>query len=251
MEKYITNYKNFHETVVYDFKLGVGGIGDYLKFFMIILSDCVNNNKRFYHKMNDLEIQKYIKLKYDVLNIRNEQISKLNNFIIRKPNQYYGKSHFNYKFNLDEIFIFDNKIKKNVKNILPNIPTNYISIHLRLGDRYLETDKKFVFVKNDERKFSENKLYKFIEENINKNIIFFCDNKQKKLKIKEKYKNILITNSKIGHTSLSNTTSKQFIDSITEFYILTNSQLIYAASKSGFSKLASKFKNVEYIEFIE
>ncbi len=31
------------------------------------------------------------------------------------------------------------------------------------------------------------------------------------------------------------------------FYILSNSQLIYAASFSGFSHMASKFKNVEYI----
>lgn len=76
----------------------------------------------------------------------------------------------------------------------------------------METDKKYVVVKNDERTFSEEKLYKFIEENSNK-LIFFCsDNNNYKNKIKEKYNNIIITNCDIGHTSLSNTSNKQVLD---------------------------------------
>ena len=90
-------------------------------------------------------------------------------------------------------------------------------------------------------------MYKFIEDNSDKNIIFFCDNNNQKLKIKNKYKNIIITNSQIGHTSFSNTTNKQVLDTITELYLLSNSQLIYAVSESGFSKTASEFKNIEYI----
>ena len=58
-------------------------------------------------------------------------------------------------------------------------------------------------------------------------ILFFCDNNNYKLKIKKKYKNIIITDAQIGHTSLSNTTNKQILDAVTEFYLLTNSQLIY------------------------
>jgi len=46
---------------------------------------------------------------------------------------------------------------------------------------------------------------------------------------------------------LSNTTNKQILDAITEFYILSNSHLIYSASNSGFSKMASKFNNIKYI----
>jgi hypothetical protein len=67
------------------------------------------------------------------------------------------------------------------------------------------------------------------------------------LQIKEKYKQIIIANSEIGHTGHTNTTNTQALDAITEFYILSNSQLIYAASYSGFSKVASQFKNIEYI----
>lgn len=76
-------------------------------------------------------------------------------------------------------------------------------------------------------------------------IFFFCcDNNNYKLKLKEKYSNIIITNCDIGHTSLTNTTAKQILDGITEFYILTNSKIIFAASYSGFSIMASKFNKI-------
>ena len=70
-----------------------------------------------------------------------------------------------------------------------------------------------------------------------------------KKKIKNKYNNIIILDYEIGHTSLSNTTYKQTLDTVTEFYILTNSDKIYAVTQSGFSIIASKFKNIplEYI----
>ena len=48
----------------------------------------------------------------------------------------------------------------------------------------------------------------------------------------------------MAHTGLSNTTNKQVLDSITEFYLLTKSEHIYMASYSGFSLIASKFRNV-------
>ena len=101
--------------------------------------------------------------------------------------------------------------------------------------------------KNDTRSFSSEKIFKFIENNKDKSIIFFCDNNSEKLKIKNKYNNIIISTAQIGHTSLSNTTNKQILDSITEFYILSNSHLIYSASNSGFSQMASKFNNIKYI----
>ena len=59
--------------------------------------------------------------------------------------------------------------------------------------------------------------------------------------MKAKHPNLIITTSEIGHTSLSNTTNRQILDAVTELYVLSNSQLIYAASESGFSKIASKF----------
>ena len=34
MDSYISNYDSFTKKMVYDFKLGDGGIGDCIKFFM-------------------------------------------------------------------------------------------------------------------------------------------------------------------------------------------------------------------------
>jgi hypothetical protein len=116
-----------------------------------------------------------------------------------------------------------------------------------MGDKFLETDKKFLHNKSDTRHFSEKEMYNFIEDNIHKNILFFCDNNEKKIAIKNKYKNIIITNAKIGHTSLSNTTSAQILDAVTECYILSNSELIYSASYSGFSIFASKFNGIKLL----
>jgi len=247
MENYIDNFKNFTKTSVYDFKLGYGGIGDYLKFYMIILTKCMRKNIKFYHKINNIDIEKYIKLKYDFLYISSEEISKLKNVTIENPFHYYNNDKYDDNIHLNEIFYFDDIVKTNVKNILSPLPINYISIHLRLGDKFLETDKKYVMCKDDRRNYSSENLYKFIEDNNDKNIIFFCDNNSEKLKVKNKYNNIIISTSQIGHTSLSNTTNKQILDSITDFYILSNSQLIYSASNSGFSVMASKFNNIKFI----
>jgi hypothetical protein len=249
MENYINNFKNFDKTIVYKFTTG-GGVGDYLKFGMIILTECMNNNIKFYYQINNLEIEKYIKFKYDFFNITTDEISKLNDVTIKIPNDYYhvgnGNGHIGNIY-LNEVFYLDNSIKLNVKNLIPSLPSNYISVHLRMGDVFLETDKDFVNCPSDERFFSEEKIYKFIEDNSDKNIIFFCDNNNYRLKIKDKYKNIIITNSQIGHSGLVNTTKKQILDTITDFYILSNSQLICGVVYSGFSFFASKFTNIEYI----
>ena len=248
MKNYIKNFENFDKTIIYDFKLGDGGIGDYITYFMIILKECINNNTKIYHKINNIEIEKYIKLKYDFFYITEDEISRLKNFTIKKPYDYYDGGGYNGDIYVNEVFYFDNIVKTNVINILSSLPINYISIHLRLGDKFLETDKKYVKCENDTRSFSSEKIFKFIEDNNDKSIIFFCDNNSEKLKVKNKYNNIIISTAQIGHTSLSNTTNRQILDTITEFYILSNSQLIYGASRSSFSIIASKFNNVKYIK---
>lgn len=247
MDDYLKNFKNFNNSIIYDFRLGDGGIGDYIKYLMIILRYCKNNKLKFYKKNNNLVIQNYLKLKDDIFNINEEEISKLENYDIRRPKYYYKIDDFNFNIKLNKIFYFDEYIKNNVKNIIKFLPKNYISIHLRLGDKFLETDKKYVRVKRDERSFNEENIYKLIKKS-KKNVLFLCDNNEYKSKIKKKFRDIFITNCQIGHTSLENTTNIQFIDTITEFYILTNSDIIYAASRSGFSQMAAKFNDVKYVE---
>jgi len=254
MENYIENFNGYDKSIVYNFQLGWGGIGDFLKFFMIILAQCVQNNIKMYHKINDLPIEKYIKLKYKCMSITSNEISKLKNVAIRQPQDYYSNDQYRGNIHVNEVFYFDDLVKQNVSNILPYLPDNYISIHLRLGDKFLETDQKFIHVKHDTRQYSEDTLYKFIEGNSDQNILFFCDNNSYKQKIKKKYHNIIITDAIIGHTSLSNTTEQQTLDAVTDFYLLSNSQLIYAVGSnhqgrsSGFSKMAAIFHNIKYIE---
>jgi hypothetical protein len=278
MNEYINNYEKFNKKLIYNFKLGFGGIGDCIKFFMHSLNLSIKYNFQLYYLINNIPVEKYIKLKYPKMYINVDDVINDNTrkiFYIDNDNQISEKNDLNYYYvinpflfynsftydsisitiNIDEVFEFSNEIIINSKNLLNNNNNNnndnildYISIHLRLGDKYLETDKAFVMCINDERQYNEDNLFKFIEENINKNknIIFFCDNNNYKLKIKKKYQNnnFIIIDSDIGHTSLLNTTEKQTLDTISEFYILTNSKEIYSGSYSGFSIIASKFKNI-------
>ena len=126
--------------------------------------------------------------------------------------------------------------------------SNYISIHLRLGDKYLEIEQKYINCIDDTRSYNEQVLFNFIEENNKSTILFFCDNGSYKQTIKNKYENIIITSCSICHTGLENSTYNQVLDTITEFYLLVNSEKIYSASYSGFSLAASRFKNIPYIQ---
>jgi hypothetical protein len=249
MEHYLNNYDSFNKQFIYDFKVGSGGIGDCILFFMLILESCIKNNIGFYYKKNNIEIEKYIKLKHDKMYIDEDTIQRLNCSQIVTPDMYYYSTtnYYDYSIDVKDVFYFSDEVKHHCNNIFPSDITNYISIHVRLGDKHLETNQEYVNCKEDVRTFSEEKIYKFIEENSNKHIYFCCDNNSYKLKIKEKYNHLIITNVTIGHISLSNTTNEQVLDAVTEFYILTNSEMIFGASKSGFSILASKFNNVPLI----
>lgn len=247
MEIYIKNYKIFDKTIVYNFELGDGGIGDNIKFFMYLLESSIKNNWRLYYKKNNLEIEKYIKLKYDIMYVNEDTINQLDCVDVVTPYMCYSTINDNCSIDINQVFYFTDEVKINSKYLFPQDITNYISIHLRLGDKFLETNREYIHCKEDTRDFSEEKLHKIIEENYDKNIFFCCDNNNYKLKLKEQYNNIIITNCDIGHTSLPNTTTKQVLDGITEFYILTNSKIIYSASRSGFSIVASRFNNIPLI----
>lgn len=264
MQHYINKYDSFDKIIVYDFKLHYGGLGDCIKFFMFILNLCIKNDIKLYYLKNDIFINNYLKLKYEKMYITLDNIINYNKikytdtfcitpnvYNIISPSDLYDD--FNYKdtdININEVFEFNDSVKINSEKILLRLfnekDNNYISIHLRLGDTYLETEKKFINCYGDKREYNEEKLYNFIENMIlcNENILFFCDNNGYKLKIKEKYNSVMITDLNIGHTGLINTTEKPVLDTITEFYLMTNSKKIFMASKSGFPKIASKFNNI-------
>lgn len=250
MEDYIDKFERFETTQIYDFNVGSGGLGDYIKFFMFLLTQCIRTNTRLFLKINNLEIEKFIKLRHSNMYIREHEIKNCKTVKVVKPHELYSTVSFNFSMRVDDVFYFTDEILIN-RNKLLQCDKPYISIHLRLGDKFLETEKRFIACKDDTRLFSEEKIQTFIEENSHLNIFFCCDNNAFKLRLKEKYKHLLITNCDIGHTSLSNTSQKQILDSVTELYILSMSEQIACGSHSGFSIIASKFNDIPIVKLYE
>ena len=261
MEKYLKVYDSLDRKIVYDFRLGFGGIGDLTKFYVHLLNICIDQNIKIHYLIHNIPAEKYLKLCHPKMYITEETILKNKYHIITQPSEISSINNLDYhiihpgvfyhtfsfddiKIPLQEVFYFTDTVKRNL--ILQN--ETYISLHLRMGDKHLETDKQFVCCKEDSRTFCEEKIFDFIEKNHDKRILFMCDNNSYKQKLKAKYDKIMITDFDIGHTSFINTTDHQVLNTIKEFYLLSNSDEIYMASYSGFSRMASKFKNIPIYE---
>lgn len=141
-----------------------------------IKQNALDNMSQFIEKNTDVSKLKILK-----------NITSINIKLKYKNNLTYMQPNYNKYYIPKHICKLKNIYKKYTKI------TKYISIHLRMGDHFLETDKQFVVCKNDVRNFDETKLYTFIEQNSDKNIMFFCDNKEFKIKLKQKYNFIHIT----------------------------------------------------------
>ena len=62
--------------------------------------------------------------------------------------------------------------------------------------------------------------------------------------MKEKYSNIIIIGCDIAHASFLNTTGKQVLDSVTDFYLLTKFDKIISGSKfNNIELLTIDYKN--------
>ncbi len=251
MERYIDQFDDYHIINVYDFRVGFGGIGDYIKYFMYLLEKSILENIRLYYLINNIELEKYFRLKYDKMYIHKDELVQLQySYTVIDPFALYDNYNENLiKMPVQDVFQFSNEVILNKSVIFSDI-TNYITLHVRLGDKYLETNKRFVNCKNDVRSYSESKLIDFIEKNKEKTILFCCDNNDFKRYIKNKYDSIILIDIEVAHTGLKNTNAKQILDTVTEFYIMTNSEKIVVGSRSGFSLMAAKYRNIE-IEFLD
>ena len=237
---YMKKYDSLEHVVVYHFYVGSGGIGDCTFFFMQLLYFCMQYDIKLHYQVNNIVLEKYLKLKYEKMYIGDHNYKK-----ISPPLFYNTYSYDDIKIPIQELFYFTEDVKVNSNKLLQI--DNYVSIHLRLGDSYLEIDHEKNPVNPDKREYDETKLYEYIETNKDEKIVFFCDNKTYKQKIKDKY-TIFITSSSIGHTSIEYTTDDQILDAISEFYLIAQSKKIISASKSGFSIMASKYKNIPVIQ---
>ena len=260
MEDYLNIYDTLTKKIVYTFGVGDGGIGDLTKFFMHLLNFCIKYNIKIHYLLYGNTIENYIQLKYPKMYISQQDISNntinINNitdieniqpdiYYTVTPYIFYNSFSYDTVYSLQNVFCFSEEVKVNANRIFPNNENQpYIILHLRLGDKHLETDPKFIHAIWEERSYNENSIYNFIESNYNKNIVFFCDNRSYKLQLKKKYDKIIITDCEIGHTSLLNTTDMQILNTVSEFYLMTQAQHIFIASYSGFPIMAAKFKNI-------
>jgi hypothetical protein len=251
MDGYVEHLYDYQTIIIYDFQLGFGGIGDCIKFFMYLLEKSIIDNTRLYYLINDIDLEKYIQMRYDKLYIHRDEFARLKYpYTVLNPFMLYDNYNEDLiKMPVQDVFKFSNSVILNKSVIFPDIK-EYITLHVRLGDKYLETDKGFVNCKDDIRSYDESELIRFIEKNGDKKILFCCDNNDYKRYIKDKYDSIILVNSEVAHTGLKNTNTKQILDTVTEFYIMTNSEKIVAGSRSGFSLLAAKYRNIE-IEFLD
>ena len=268
LDAYFAKYLNKTDSdkcVVYYFCRGWGGIGDYIKFMIGALHLCIQNNIYMYVHCTDI-ISEYIQLIPDIMitteqfnliqsksvEISGNELGQLGNscaqYCIVKPGTFYDidKQILEYcrQYDLNCIFKFSDVITKNAEQFTLNFP--YIAFHLRLGDKHLETDMNFVACRYDSRSYDEVAIFNHIEEQhkSGKSILFLSDNKQYKDKVKIKYPFVQVTHFAVGHTSLSNTNIDDFINAVTEFYLLTKAQHIFICSLSGFSLIASCFGNI-------
>jgi hypothetical protein len=273
IKKYLSSFNDYNNTVV--FVSTIGGIGDNLRSLMFIFSYCLENKIKFLYK-DVLHTDKFFKIRYNELkyngdelpekingaikpthkfSINNNKIKitpELNNDLIfvnsttiRNIEHRHGNnSVVKYFFKWSQIFCFSDIIKDESKKII-NIDENYISIHIRLGDKYLENlklvefEKKCTRVKDIEE--AEKTVTNKILELKNNTIFFTCENLSFKKKIKHKYNNIIINEDEIAHTNKRNTNYENTKNTIIDFYILCNSNKIFGLSRTGFSEVAQYY----------
>lgn len=261
--EYLKNWENLKVKVVYYYQ-NDGGIGDYMKYFSSLLNFCIKKNfKLYFLKDNDDEssfIKKYIYLNYEFMNIdgksiqenfrKIETLQKLKSlkrkkkFNIVTPDLFYADDNALCYKRLSTMFSISDTVK-NHEIVKHYSNFDYISLHIRLGDKHMEHPPNVN--SRDDRHYKENLVIEFLERNKDKNILLFCDNAKYKQELQQKYKNVSITSAKVVHYNEKGTTEEEVLHTVIEFYLLSKSKKIYAACNSGFSYIASFYGNVPYV----
>tara|TARA_Y100000385_G_C13066656_1_gene627038 strand:+ start:1018 stop:1839 length:822 start_codon:yes stop_codon:yes gene_type:complete len=249
-------FSNTNKNLIFEFKLGYGGIGDFIKFMRLCLNDSIKENKKFYINL-DHPMNKFIKI-----NPKFKFNNKIKNITIRKPFEYYGKYPTSYYLNLNKInkfnpmdyFKFSDDCLQNLSDLKKKnkIPDNYEAIHIRLGDSKMEglnskdnrTDKINIYEKVND----------LILKNKKKIFVLFMDNDKVKKEISSMYKNIRILDIKIIHTSEcydKKSRNLNLKNNICDFILLAQAKKIHSITYSGFSIVASWLYSKPFIKYYE
>jgi len=224
--------------MIYTYDYNNGGLADMIKFFMVSVYIADYYKLDFHidikHPIkNFLIINDKFKCNFDYSEY--EYLSEHNNLNYMITNNkkfiYNTLSYFNNsfdnkkipnsaylldKYNFYDYINFSPEIYNYVYNLMDISKFNYISIHIRYGDKYVQDSKDFFADDRiDKTKNYDDIIQKIIQNNKMNKIYFFCDNNEIKNIYIKKYSELnILNNNTILHLSYDNNDkySKEIIE---------------------------------------
>ena len=77
LDKYLEKYNDFKHLQIFFFDVGYGGIGDNIKYFTYLLQLCIKNNHKIKYVKNNIPLENYLKLKYNIFYISKEEFDNI------------------------------------------------------------------------------------------------------------------------------------------------------------------------------
>ena len=251
------------------------GLGDFLRGSFFLLQIAMTYGLRFDIDYNNHPLCKFL---YKEKNTIDEQIDYPNVYYYHPDNgekttqRFYDNfiKYLNYN-NVETLYLLNNNFP--IKNItefqskfikskfLPNEeltnaitkemnklniqPNNFSVIHIRTGDRFIVNGENL-----------DNELITKVTEilskiNLNEPIVLLSDCNKLKSYLKHKYPQLIININEITHIARENNQSNNSIkNTLTDFFIMSKSNKIYAMSpyghRTGFSEYCSKIFMIPY-----
>jgi hypothetical protein len=254
MEEYLLLRPTYTKKVIFMIPHFQGGIGDFIKYFLFLVQLCIQKQLNVYFGVTELNVNKWLKMRYPELYYKPrfpiflQHVCQLDSliadvdYIIRPYILYNTFTYEQLYLKGSDVFEFTPEIVERSKQFPIE---KYTSLHIRLGDKFLEIPVEQNQCVTDVRTFNQESVVECIQQN--PGIMIFCDNLAYKTNLRENY-NVLVTPFKIGHTCLPSTSDDIIMDTLTEFYLLAKSQHIYSASDSGFPKMAAQFYGAPFTQ---
>ena len=267
INKYFSTILEKPKKLLFRFPLTNGGIGDMIKFFICALDIAIKYDLRICFLKSDNPITKYLLPKCEHIYVSEEDLQGCSILPISNYNQieemiknsdnttvlmaapviFYDIPFYDIvdKYNISEIFKFSDDIYEMKKD--HNISEEYVSVHIRRGDKHIEASSSVKQVPHDSRPFDQTNFDNVVNKlfDNSKNVMLFSDSMVFKKMMSKKFNKIQCLDLKIGHTTWTNTSDEQIKNTVFEFYILCNSIKIVANCVSGFSKMASMFNKID------
>ncbi len=273
--------------LIHKHTLGCGGIGDFIRASISFYSICkryghqyfisFEGNNLLYNCFETIPIPQHInnlsKREIDLINgtckfefiqpvldvLNQGLVCELkSNLVGFESNDNINKVRQEY---LNVVLKPTNHIKEAIKNIYNEYnlsDNNYISIHVRCGDRTMgsKISKDIrVNIDSEETYKKYNGMIKYFEKIYSENlpIVLHSDSTVFKNKMKELNPKLIILDIDIKHIAedIGNNTPNSYISTIAEFYIISKARKIYMPDVySGFSHIASILEGKQFFTHI-